>query len=310
MQTITMLDVRLDLFDGEGAGDGAAAAQTGRGVQPGEAQGGPASTRQGRTGDAQENAPAAGEQAEEPIKARTAEERKKAFRELVRGEYRDIYAEETQRIINQRFRETKELEEALNARQPVLDMLMQRYRIEDGDIGKLAKAVENDDVYWAAAAEESGMTVEQYKRFEHLRRENEALQKAERDRRGADAANRQMEKWYSEASEMQEDYPDFVLAEAAQDSRFLSMLRSGVPVRNAYEVLHMEDVKAAVAQKAAESAEKRVVDGIRSKGARPQENGTSAQSGFTTKTDVSKLTKEERAALAKRAMRGEEIRFS
>ena len=41
------------------------------------------------------------------------------------GEYKDIYTEETQRIIDRRFRETRNLEQQVGQYQPVIDMLMQ-----------------------------------------------------------------------------------------------------------------------------------------------------------------------------------------
>ena len=39
----------------------------------------------------------------------SAEEKAKAFRALIRGEYRAQYAEETQKLINRRFKETEKL---------------------------------------------------------------------------------------------------------------------------------------------------------------------------------------------------------
>lgn len=308
MNKIDILDADLKLFDGA-AGDGGGAAE-GAGGQAGEAQAGPASTRQGKTGEAQEDGSLdAGEGKDRAPEERALEERRRAFRSLVNGEYKDLFTEETQRIINRRFRETRELEQTVNKHQPVLDMLMRRYHIDDGDIDKLAAAVENDDLYWAEEAEQAGMSVEQYKQLDRLQRENEALRREEQARKGRQAAQRQLEQWYGEAEEMKADYPDFDLSAEAQEPQFLSMLRAGVPMKHAYEVLHMDAIKENVARLAAQAAEKQVVDGIRSKGARPLENGTSGQSAFTVKDDVSKLTRKDRAEIARRAARGERISF-
>ena len=71
----------------------------------------------------------------------------------------------------------------------------------------------------------------------------------------------------------------------------------------------MDDIKTSAARQAAREAEKQVVDGIRAKGARPPENGTAAQSAFTVKGDVSKLTRKDREEIARRAARGEKITF-
>lgn len=107
--------------------------------------------------------------------AKTPDERRKAYRDLMEGEYKDLYTEDTQHLINQRFKETEDLREQNAKSQSVLRILMGRYNIEDGDLGKLRKAIEEDDAYWAGAADEAGMSVEQYKQFQKLKRQNAEL---------------------------------------------------------------------------------------------------------------------------------------
>ena len=104
-------------------------------------------------------------------------------------------------------------------------------------------------------------------------------------------------------------YPSFDLNAEVKNPQFLSMLRAGVPVQHAYEVVHMDQIKAGVAAMQAKATEKQVVDGIRAKGARPQENGTTSQGAFIVKDDVSKLSKRDRAEIIRRAARGEHIEF-
>ena len=325
-----ILHVTLDLFDGaagaaaSGAGEGA-----GSGTQGETQQTSPAATRRGSSGEygnvkfgKQDQPAAAGEQRADPPAAgeeskkqgvettsNTLEEKRKAFRAMVDGEYKDQYTEDTQRIIDRRFRETKNLETQLSQQKPILDMLMQRYKIGDGDLGKLTQAIENDNAYWSQAAEEAGMSVEQYKQFQKLQRENAQLLQAQRRSQNQQAAEKQLQKWYQEAEAMKADYPDFDLGRESQDLQFLSMLRSGVPVKLAYEVKHMDEIKAGVAQNTAKTTEKQVVDGIRAKGARPAENGTSSQSGFVVKDDPAKWTKKDRAEIVRRVQRGEQIKL-
>ena len=330
-----LLDVSLRLFDGEG---GAAAPAAGEGAagdgNKGGSQASPAPTRRGKSGGfqnvlfgkqgdeptaagdepgpegkAQPSAAGKGKEGDVVTTSNTLEDRRKAFQELVNGEYKDIYTEETQRIIDRRFREARNLEERAAKQQPVIDMLMQRYKIADGDLGKLAAAVENDNAYWSEAAEEMGMSVEQYKQFQRLKRENEALLRAQRMRQNQQAAQQQLQKWYSEGEQTKAVYPDFDLGTEAKNPQFLSMLKAGVPVQHAYEVIHMDEIKAGVAQSTARQTEKQVVDGIRAKGNRPAENGTSSQSAFTVKDDPHKWTKQDRAEVARRVARGETIKL-
>lgn len=341
MKSENLLNIRLDLFDGgaaaggDGAGAAAPASQNGDGAKGGS-QAAPGSTRRGKSGEFQnvlfgkQSAPAAageggGQEGQRQSSVAgsdkdkqpgvtttsdTLEARRKAFQDLVNSEeYKDIYTEETQRIINRRFRETQNLEQQVARNQPLIDMLMQRYKISDGDIGKLTAAIENDDAYWSEAAEEAGMSVEQYKQFQKLQRENAALMRDQQQRRSQQAAQQQLQKWYGEAEQVKGVYPSFDLNAEVKNQQFLSMLKSGVPMQHAYEVVHLDDIKAGVAKMQAKATERQVVDGIRAKGARPQENGTTSQSAFTVKDDVSKLTKSERAEIARRVARGEIIKF-
>ena len=330
-----LLDVSLRLFDGEG---GAAAPAAGEGAADDGNKGGfqasPAPTRRGKSGGfqnvlfgkqgdeptaagdepgpegkAQPSAAGKGKEGDVVTTSNTLEDRRKAFQELVNGEYKDIYTEETQRIIDRRFREARNLEERAAKQQPVIDMLMQRYKIADGDLGKLAAAVENDNAYWSEAAEEAGMSVEQYKQFQRLKRENDALLRAQRMRQSQQAAQQQLQKWYSEGEQVKAVYPDFDLGTESKNPQFISMLKAGVPVQHAYEVIHMDEIKAGVAQSTARQTEKQVVDGIRAKGNRPAENGTSSQSAFTVKDDPHKWTKQDRAEVARRVARGETIKL-
>ena len=330
-----LLNVSLRLFDGEG---GAAAPAAGEGAagdgNKGGSQASPAPTRRGKSGDfqnvlfgkqgdeptaagdepgpegkAQPSAAGKGKEGDVVTTSNTLEDRRKAFQELVNGEYKDIYTEETQRIIDRRFREARNLEERAAKQQPVIDMLMQRYKIADGDLGKLAAAVENDNAYWSEAAEEAGMSVEQYKQFQKLQRENAALLRAQRMRQNQQAAQQQLQKWYSEGEQVKAVYPDFDLGAESKNPQFISMLKAGVPVQHAYEVIHMDEIKAGVAQSTARQTEKQVVDGIRAKGNRPAENGTSSQSAFTVKDDPHKWTKQDRAEVARRVARGETIKL-
>lgn len=318
---IQLLDTDLALFDGQGGGEA--------GGQTGETQASPGTTRRGKSGEysdvvfgkqgvsdgapagQQTQAPDAGEREKQGVETTsdTREAKRRAYRDLVNGEYKEFYTEDTQRIINSRFKDVKALETQLGQIQPVLDLLNQRYGIQDGDLEKLAQAVENDDAYWSEAAEEAGLSVEQYKQFQQLQRQNEALLRQQRQQRGQEAAQRQLQQWYQQAEAMKGDYPSFDLGAESQNPQFLAMLRAGVPVQHAYEVVHMDEIKAGVAKLTAKATEKQVVSGIRAKGARPQENGTAAQSPFTVKDDVSKLTRKDRAEIARRVARGETISF-
>lgn len=298
---LELMNADLELFDGTGGGAGSQAASSDSGHQ-GET-GGNAPAQGDAPAEAKKDSDAGSQQETAPKK--TTAERQKEYRAMVHGEYKDLYTQDTQRIISERFRETKAVQEQIDRQQPILDALFVRYGVEDGDVEKLAKAFESDDEYWRQAAEKEGLSLEQYKRFQGLQRKNEQFQRMVRQQQNQDAAREQFQKWDAQAMELRAEYPDFDLAAECKNPNFMQMLRTGIPVKFAYQVTHLEEIKS----NAAKQTEKQVVDNIKAKGARPQENGTTSQSGVAVSKDVSKLSRKERAEMAKRAARGETISF-
>lgn len=230
-----------------------------------------------------------------------------AWNQLINGEYKDMYTQATQRMIDRRFRQTKELEAKVSAYQPVIDLLSQRYG--ETDAQKIIEKIESDTAYWTEAADEAGMTVEQYKEMQRLQRENQAFRKAQERASSEEAANRQLAQWYSEAEEMAAKYKGFSLEEETQNPEFVKLLRSGLPVETAYRVVHMDAMMSDAMGTAIRRTEEKVASNVRARGARPAEAGASGNSGYTVKSDVTKLTPRDRAEIARRAAMGEEITF-
>ena len=103
------------------------------------------------------------------------------------------------------------------------------------------------------------------------------------------------------------DYPDINLSEEVKNPVFLSMLRAHVPLRDAYEQVHRDEIRQKIAAQAAADAEKRISDSIRANGMRPKENGSSSRSSFQSKTDPSNWTNADMDEVAKRVRRGEKV---
>lgn len=300
------------LFDGEGGAEGAQAAEA-----PGETKEAPETTRRGKkTGetkvlygkqpqqDGVEDAAPQGETEPAP----DPEEKKKAFQALVRGEYKDQYTEATQALINKRFGETKALQKQIAETQPLLDLLASRYNVQ-GNVGDILRAVENDKHYLEAAADEAGMTVDQYRELEDLKRQKADFDRWKAQRQAEMAYQQRMERWNGEAQEVQKTYKGFELQQEVQNPAFLAMLRAGVPMKNAYESVHHEELMAAAQQAAAKQMERNVAASVRANGQRPQEAGMSSQPAFTVKSDPSKLSKQDFAEIRRRIERGELISF-
>lgn len=337
MRKFKLLKVNLRLFDGAAgagaAGDGGAgAAQAAEGALPkAETNQKPGSSRRAKTGafdnvvfgkqgdDSAAEATTssvAGSKGEGNAKSGiettsdTLEARRQAYREFVENpDNKDIHTEELQRVINRRFKETKGMEKSLADQQPIMDRLAQRYNITDGDASKILAAIEEDTSFWEGVAEEAGLTVEQYKAMKQLEQENAEFHRMRQRQQGEKAAQEKLAAWYAESEKVKELYPSFDFRQEATDRDFLGLLRAGVSVQKAYEIRHMEEIKANAAKVAAQTAGAQMAAKIQTKAARPKENGTSSQSAVIVKNDVHSLSKEDRAEQARRAMRGEKIRW-
>jgi hypothetical protein len=244
-----------------------------------------------------------GKQGEQSPAPETPEARREKFKALIGGEYKDLYHEEFQEAFNRRFKDYKTQGEKLQSLAPIVEALMARYKIADGDLSKLQKALAADT--GENSAKEAGMPPEQVQAMERLRHENAAMKAAAAHENTDKKAMGQLARWATEGEQLKGDYEGFDIALESKNPRFLAMLRAGVPVRHAYEVLHLGDIKDDTARK----TEKRVVDGIRAKGARPPENGMSGGSGIVVKSDVSRLTRRDREEIARRTLQGEKISF-
>ena len=306
-----LLPMDLRLFDGDGAAAGDAGGQTG------DTQQAPKATQRGKPGDlsavvyGKQEPAAEAKQTDVSTTSDTLEADRREYQDAIRGRWKDFYTQDTQRMINTRFRETKGLQEYQNSVQPLVDMLASKYNVDSKDPAKIIKALEDDNTYWESAAEEAGYDdVNVYKEVQRLKRENAAFQKAAQQQRGQQAAQQQLSEWYAQAEELKKIYPSFNLEKEAQSAQFMSMLRARVPVKQAYEVLHLDEIQRQTAGTAAATAEKRVTENIRARGTRPRENGASGQGNpIQVRSDPSKYTRADVLEIFKRAGRGDKIQF-
>lgn len=287
-----LLEIDLDLFDGEG------------GSAP--TPGGEAGTTAQAAGTAAPE-PRPGEQPEQTAGPQkdtkpTAEERRRAFRELINGEYKDLYTEETQRMLNRRFKEVGDLRGRLDSMQPVLDVLQERYGVDAADPQKLARAISDDSALWSQAAEQAGLTVEQYKQMRRLEAQNARLRESQRQY----LASLQYNRWAKEAEELKGRYPEFSLENMQGNELFYTLLKNGFPMEQAYRAASVD----AIEQSAAQRAEKAVTDNIRARGSRPPEAGGSAAPAFRSKEDVSKLSDKDVLAILADISGGKKVSFS
>lgn len=297
--------INLQLFaEGSGTGDGGASGATGEAAAP-QTKGvkNPlADVKYGIQQDAQDTAVQGTEAVEAP-------DRNAEFDKLIKGEYKDLYDANVQDIVQKRLKGTKETVDKYNALAPTLEILANKYGVDVNDINALNTAIEDDDAYFEEEALEKGITVQQLKDIRKIEKENADLKRQMAEQNAQQNASKLYASWMKQADATKSVYPSFDLQAEMQNPRFVDLLKSNVDVRTAYEVLHKDEIIPAAMQFTAQKVEQKLTNKIIANGARPTENGINSQSAAQVKSDVSQLSKADRAEIARRVARGEKISF-
>ena len=237
---------------------------------------------------------------EKSFDAESTRDKTAEFDALIEGEYKEQFSKKVQKIISKRLREVKMLKDEKEKNTEFVESLLKKFNIEDGDTEKLERMIDEK-----MTEERKVMSDKKEELLRTLIRENELLKK-QREAEIREIKMRDKARIIKEqAEETVKVYPEFDFEQEMKKPEFVRLLKLGVSVRNAYEVANID----AILDKNSKSAEKKVVDSIRSKGNRPVENGNDSSSGILLSGNASKLTKKQRADLAKRAAKGERISF-
>ena len=298
----------LQLFgEGTGGGDGGTGAEGATGATATAA----VSQTKGVKGNPLANVKY-GVQAEEtaPVAEVETEDRNAKFEALIKGEYKDLYDQRMQDTIQKRLKGSKETVEKYEALTPTLELLAKKYGVDASDITALNKAIEDDDSYYEEEALEKGITVQQLKEIRKMEKENAELKRQMEEQNRKENANRLYAQWMEQEQQTKTVYPSFDLRAEMQNPKFVDLLRSNVDVKTAFEVIHKDEIIPAAMQYTAKAVEQKITNKIIANGARPAENGTSSQGASITKSDVSQLTKADRAEINRRVARGEKITFT
>lgn len=159
---------------------------------------------------------------------------------------------------------------------------------------------------------------ERLAKLEELFRDREdkshSAQVYEESRKARQEADRQarllslMEKLRIQTEEAKHLYPNLDLAKEAKDPRFTDLLKCGLDVRSAFEVVHKDEIISASMEYAAREVERMLTNKVLAEGTRPVENG-----GFhgpaLSKTDPKTMTRQERKDIVRRVFAGEKIVF-
>lgn len=247
-------------------------------------------------------------------KTKSPEERRKAFGELLRGEYADLTEELMQNAVTEATRRL----EASPAMKGLMQALQEKYGTDASDLVALTEAVRNgavkDDAYYEKLAMEKGVSTRTARELDklesqnkHLTEQQQMIQQMERQRAQQARIAELQAGWDREAEQLKAQYPDFNMAEVLANPEVEKMMRSGVSMTNAYRSAYFDHILKQQQAATARQVEQGVVNRLQQRNARPGENGTRPGGAVQTKIDVSHMSRKEMEEMEKRAMRGEVI---
>lgn len=298
-ETIFKMPVRLGLqffADGAGATSGGASG----GSAPAGAEAADAGLTQGTDGGTDHvGADTESGQAETP-------DREAEFERLIKGDYKDLYDARVKKAVTGRTRTLGRKAQAYESVLPIIDTLTARYNVPVGDTEALIKAVREDTAYKSVRADESGISEAQYDEMENLR-----IQAATRSRMENEAkAEEDYAALMNEARGVKAVYKNFDVAAELKNPEFVKLLDAGFKMRDAYEMVHRNELIPAAMKYASKKGEDAVMNRVRQNGARPAENGVGAQQAAAVKINPDNLSMEQINDYIRRAERGEKITFA
>lgn len=256
------------------------------------------------------------QQQEEPKQADPAQKRR-AFGQLMQGEYAAEFEEAMQRAAQLAVQSVQENP----AVKGLLEALGEAYGIDAGNaenLEALTEAVKSgkvkNDEYYETLAAERGISVKTARELDkmegELQRANAEKQRAEQMRLAAEHQQRAAAvraQWEAEAAQLKEKYPAFELDEVLNNPSVADMIRRGIGLEAAYRAAYFDQLMTESTARTAKQVEQGVAARIQQRAQRPAENGAHPGAAAETKVDVAHMTAKQRAELAKRVRRGERI---
>lgn len=301
--------LELQLFADGGAastGDAAPAADN-------AAEGGadPEATDSAAEGSGSENGEGeAGEEAKKPSPA----ERRKAFGQMMSGEYKDLADEMMQNAVQIAAQNL----EASPEMRGLLEAIAEKYGTDATDLTALTDAIRNgvvkDDAYFEKIAMEKGISVKTAREMDKLETQNKRLtaqQQAAQQMQKAAAERARIAqiqaRWDAEADALKAKYPEFDREEVLANPEVEKMMRAGCSMEAAYRAAYFDRLMARQTAATAQQTEQGVLNRVQQRASRPAENGTRPGGAVQTHIDVEHMSRKDREALERRVLRGEII---
>ena len=239
----------------------------------------------------------AGEEAKKPSPA----ERRRAFGQMMSGEYKDLADEMMQNAVQIAAQNL----EASPEMRGLLEAIAEKYGTDATDLTALTDAIRNgvvkDDAYFERIAMEKGISVRTAREMDKLETQNKRLTAQQQ-------AAQQMQKAAAERARIAQIQAKWdAEAEALANPEVEKMMRAGCSMEAAYRAAYFDRLMARQTAATAQQTEQGVLNRVQQRASRPAENGTRPGGAVQTHLDVEHMSRKDREALEKRVLRGEII---
>lgn len=254
------------------------------------------------------------EPAKEPKAKKTPEERRRAFGEMVQGEYSDVFQEMMQRAIDKATENIRQNPQVARLTQA----LANAYGVDTDDMDGLIEAVENgrvkDEKYYEDLAQQRGVSVKTARELDKMESDlkrsntrNAQLQAMQQEATRQQRVSQIQAQWEAQAAQLKTQYPDFELQEVLANEQVADLMRRGVSLPDAYRAAYFDHIMQQATAQTAQKVEQGVAARIQQRAGRPGENGTRPGGAVTTHVDVASMSRRQLEDLERRARRGEKI---
>lgn len=240
------------------------------------------------------------------------EERKAQYAKF-KADFKDEYDAEVQGLVKERLKKSNDrlnaAKEFKSKSDKVFEALAVMYGLDAKDYDGITRAVENDNSFYEEKAVAAGMDVNEYRKLQQMKRENEQLRQQNEDYVRQQQREQQYRTWIQQGQQTKEIYPNFDINAESQNPDFMRLLNSGVDVTTAFEVVHKNEIMTAGMRYAANQTAAKIRQNAGANAYRPTENGISEHAASSTTIDISKLSNEQMEEYIRRAKAGEKITF-
>lgn len=241
-----------------------------------------------------------------------ANERAEAYKRF-RADFEQEFKAETQDIVQKRIKNANAQINNLNAYrskvEPMIATLAGLYECDANDLDTLYERFKEDNRYYEDEAIEKGTSVDFIRELKNTQMERDALRRQAEAKQRMETERQIHEKLTADVENLKAIYPTFDFEAEILNPDFQRLIKNGVPMQSAYEVIHRDEILSKAMYITAQKTEGKIASAVAANQKRPSENGTSGTAAAVSKIDVNSLTKEQMADLKARAARGEKISF-